>query len=616
MTTRRNKENSARDDEQTPTNAGGTAFNSEVRLNVNSKATRQGTDEAASAPQLITPQRKSMVWDFKARGEPFLWLFGGGLCVGIAMIIGFVVLIVYNGILTFYPRPIQVVLLRDGSRLAGEVARAEDFRPGPEVMAKLSEETRKEIAVHEGFARRTLYRIGNFDLYNEDFRWVVDYEISGSTTPEDMFFIERMEWGPFIGTIKSLDLNGKVIEKSSLSMETLDAEQTRGAGRRERIRGIERGEIAAVNHYLEEERLKLKKVGLQFGQKSPPYAEAEKEFKTNSERLELQYRDLAKEVAAIKEKDAQYTIALADVSGREKTLKLSDIVRFYPANKLTFSGKIGVYLSRWWEFLTQEPREANTEGGVMPAIFGTFCMTILMALLVAPFGVIAALYLREYAKQGRLVSLVRICVNNLAGVPSIVYGVFGLGFFAYILGGNIDSLFFPERLPTPTFGTGGLLWASLTLALLTVPVVIVATEEALAAVPQSMREGSLACGASKWQTIKYIVLPRAMPGIMTGLILAMARGAGEVAPLMLVGVVKLAPELPIDHFFPYIHLDRSFMHLGFHIFDVGFQSRNSEAAKPMVYVTTLLLISLVFAMNAASIMIRNRLKRKFFTGHF
>jgi phosphate transport system permease protein len=616
MKTRRNKEISARDDEQTAGKAGGKDFNSEVRLSVNSKATRQSADEAASAPQLIAPQRKSMVWDFKARGEPFLWLFGGGLCVGIAMIIGFVVLIVYNGILTFYPRPIEVVLLRDGSRLAGEVARAEDFRPGPDVMAKLSEETRKEIAVHEGFARRTLYRIGNFDLYNEDFRWVVDYEISGSTTPEDMFFIERMEWGPFIGTIKSLDLNGKVIEKSSLSMETLDAEQTRGAGRRERIRGIERGEIAAVNHYLEEERLKLKKVGLQYSQKSPQYAEAEKEFKTNSERLEVQYRDLAKEVAAIKEKDAQYTITLADVSGREKTLKLSDIVRFYPANKLTFSGKIGVYLSRWWEFLTQEPREANTEGGVMPAIFGTFCMTILMALLVAPFGVIAALYLREYAKQGRLVSLVRICVNNLAGVPSIVYGVFGLGFFAYILGGNIDRLFYPERLPTPTFGTGGLLWASLTLALLTVPVVIVASEEALAAVPQSMREGSLACGASKWQTIKYIVLPRAMPGIMTGLILAMARGAGEVAPLMLVGVVKLAPELPIDHFFPYIHLDRSFMHLGFHIFDVGFQSRNSEAAKPMVYVTTLLLISLVFAMNAASIMIRNRLKRKFFTGHF
>ncbi len=532
------------------------------------------------------------------------------------MIIGFIVLIVYNGILTFYPRPVDLVMLRDGSRLAGEVTRAEKFRPGPDVLAKLGEKTREEIADHEGFARRTLYRTGNFDLYNDDFRWVVDYEITGTSTPRDIFFVERMEWGPFIGTIKSVDLNGKVIEKTSLSPETLNTEQTQAAMRRDRIKAIERGEIGAVNHYLEAERLKLKKVGLKYGHEAPQYIEAEKGFKTNSERLETQYQDLAKEVAAIKEKDAQYTITLADVGGREKTLKLSDIVRFYPANELTFSGKVGIYLSRWWEFLTQEPREANTEGGVMPAIFGTFCMTILMALLVAPFGVIAALYLREYARQGRLVSVVRICVNNLAGVPSIVYGVFGLGFFAYVLGGNIDSLFYPERLPTPTFGTGGLLWASLTLALLTVPVVIVATEEALAAVPQSMREGSLACGASKWQTIKYIVLPRAMPGIMTGLILAMARGAGEVAPLMLVGVVKLAPELPIDHFFPYLHLDRSFMHLGFQIFDVGFQSRNSEAAKPMVYVTTLLLISLVFAMNAASIMIRNRLKRKFFTGHF
>ena len=273
-------------------------------------------------------------------------------------------------------------------------------------------------------------------------------------------------------------------------------------------------------------------------------------------------------------------------------------------------------MSRWFEFLTAEPREANTEGGVLPAIFGTFVMTVLLAVAVAPFGIMAALYLREYAKQGRLVSLVRICVNNLAGVPSIVYGVFGLGFFAYILGGTIDQLFFPERLPNPTFGSGGLLWSSLTLAMLTVPVVIVSTEEALAAVPQSMREGSLACGASKWQTIKNIVLPKAMPGIMTGLILAMARGAGEVAPLMLVGVVKIAPSLPLDEFFPFLHLERSFMHLGFHIYDVGFQSRNSEAGKPMVFVTTLLLIALVAVMNATAIYIRNRLKRKYYVGHF
>ena len=309
-------------------------------------------------------------------------------------------------------------------------------------------------------------------------------------------------------------------------------------------------------------------------------------------------------------------ILLADASGEAKALPLSGVVRLYPANALGVSGKLGVYLSRWWEFLSEEPREANTEGGIWPAIFGTAAMTLLLVVVVAPFGIVTALYLREYARQGRVVSLVRVSVNNLAGVPSIVYGVFGLGFFAYLVGGTIDQIFFPERLPNPTFGTGGLLWASLTLALLTVPVVIVATEEALAAVPRSMREGALACGASKWQTIRTIVLPRALPGILTGVILAMARGAGEVAPLMLVGVVKLAPELPIDGDFPFVHLERSFMHLGFHIYDVGFQSRNSEAGKPMVYMTTLLLILLVFAMNIAAILIRNRLKRRFAGSQF
>ena len=560
--------------------------------------------------------RKSMTWDIKARGEPFLWGLGGALVLGILMIVGFVVLIIYNGFLTFFPKPIDRVSLRNGSVVAGELSRSEIYRPGPELLASLSEETRREIADRGGLVRRDLYRTGNFDLYNEDFRWVSDYEIAEISVPTDIFFVERIEWGPFIGTIRSVDLNGKILEGDSLTLSALRDAQRKAANRLASLHDIERNQIGAINHYMEKGRLKIRKKELSHGKESPEYRQALEEFKAESDKLDARYLELSKEATIIKERDAKYTMTLADIGGREKTIKLSEIVRYYPANSLTFPEKIRVYFSRWWEFLTQEPREANAEGGVMPAIFGTFCMTVLMALAVAPFGVMAALYLREYAKQGRLVSLVRICVNNLAGVPSIVYGVFGLGFFAYILGGSIDELFFPERLPTPTFGTGGLLWASLTLALLTVPVVIVATEEALAAVPQSMREGSLACGASKWQTIKYIVLPRAMPGIMTGLILAMARGAGEVAPLMLIGVVKMAPELPIDQFFPYIHLDRSFMHLGFHIFDVGFQSRNSEAAKPMVYATTLLLITLIFAMNAASIMIRNRLKRKFFTGHF
>jgi phosphate transport system permease protein len=270
---------------------------------------------------------------------------------------------------------------------------------------------------------------------------------------------------------------------------------------------------------------------------------------------------------------------------------------------------------RLHEFVLDEPREANTEGGLFPAIFGTLVMTVFMSLLVTPFGVIAAIYLREYAKQGPVLRAVRISVNNLAGVPSIVFGVFGLGFFVYVLGGTIDQLFFADQLKynnnTPVFGTGGLIWCSLTLALMTLPVVIVATEEALAAVPRGMREASLAAGASKWQTIKDVLLPASAPGILTGVILAMARGAGEVAPLMLVGVVKLAPTLPFDGTAPFLHLDRKFMHLGFHVYDLGFQSPDSDAARPMVFATTLLLIILVVLLNIGAIWIRNRLRRRF-----
>jgi len=297
-------------------------------------------------------------------------------------------------------------------------------------------------------------------------------------------------------------------------------------------------------------------------------------------------------------------------------LPLADILRAYPANQLSFGNKVSIFASRWREFLSDDPRNMNSEGGVFPAIWGTAAMTLLMSVLVVPFGVLEALYLREYAKAGLVVSAVRIAINNLAGVPSIVFGVFGLGFFCYIIGASIDTTFFKARLPSPTFGTGGLLWASLTLALLTVPVVIVATEEALSAVPRSMREGSYACGASKWQTIRRIVLPRAMPGILTGTILAMARGAGEVAPLMLVGAVKLAPNLPVDGVSPFVHAQRSFMHLGFHIYDVGFQSQDSESAKPMVFTTTLVLILLIAILNLAAMWLRGRLRRRFMVSQF
>ncbi len=403
--------------------------------------------------------------------------------------------------------------------------------------------------------------------------------------------------------------------------------------------------------------------------------------------------DIQKEIDKSKAENHKYKLTLATAQGVEKELAVDEIVRAYPANQLTTGDKWEIYLERWGEFLVDDPREANSEGGVFPAIWGTVTMTLIMCLVVAPFGVLAALYLREYAKDGVIVSIIRIAINILAGVPSIVFGVFGLGFFCYIFGAYTDggpkainvtpfssstwimgllitlalivtavlcnvwlvkrkknvrvahkawlysipailwcaalaiavvlmvkipffNGFFEASLPNPTFGKGGLLWASLTLALLTLPVVIVATEEALSAVPNSLREGSFATGASKWQTIRRVVLPHATPGIMTGMVLAMARGAGEVAPLMLVGAVKLAPELPVDMVAPFVHLERSFMHLGFHIYDLGFQSQNSEAAQPMVYTTTLLLVGIIFVLNIAAILLRNRLRKRFAVGHF
>jgi ABC-type phosphate transport system permease subunit len=377
---------------------------------------------------------------------------------------------------------------------------------------------------------------------------------------------------------------------------------------------------------------------------------------------------------------------------REHTVLIADIVRLVEPNRLSMIGKAGVYASRWGEFLFGQPREAGVEGGFFPAIWGTIVMTLVMSLAVMPFGVLAALYMREYAKGGWLLSIIRISINNLAGVPSIVYGVFGLSFFCYTIGGFIDGGpvkagfnpwpsavwfsalaalavlgliafvisilgnqagqrdssmrrwigflsgllwldclvgiallvvktpffhgFFEAQLPNPTFGKGCLLWAACTLALLTLPVVIVATEEALAAVPNSLREGSYACGAGKWQTIHRIVLPYARPGIITGFILAMARGAGEVAPMMLVGAIPLATELPLDFEFPFLHGSRSFMHLGFQIYSLGFQSQNSEAAKPMVFTATLLLLTIVTLLNQTAIWLRARLRKRFQTSQF
>ena len=378
------------------------------------------------------------------------------------------------------------------------------------------------------------------------------------------------------------------------------------------ITALEKGAIGEVNDRLEQLRLAERRLELE-PLTGPERAAREADIATRRAALDAEYDRLAAQLFAAREQLAAETLVMVSADGREKRIPVGDVVMALRPNAMSTWETLRLYGARVWSFVADDPRESNTEGGIFPAIFGTVMMVFLMSFMVAPFGVLAALYLREYAREGTFVRAVRIAVNNLAGVPSIVFGVFGLGFFVYLIGGSIDRLFFPEALPTPTFGTGGILWASLTLALLTVPVVIVATEEGLAAVPRVVREGSLALGATKFETTWRVVIPAAAPGILTGMILAMARAAGEVAPLMIVGMVKLAPALPIDHHFPFVHLERKFMHLGFHIYDVGFQSPNVEATQPLVFSTALLLVLVVIAMNLVAVVVRNRLRSRYAT---
>lgn len=254
-----------------------------------------------------------------------------------------------------------------------------------------------------------------------------------------------------------------------------------------------------------------------------------------------------------------------------------------------------------WEFISGEPRTGMTEGGIFPAIFGTVALVLLMTLAAVPLGVAAAVYLHEYARQdSKLVHLVRLALANLAGVPAIVFGLFGLGFFIKFLGGGIDRTLFGGTL---AFGQPCILWAALTLAVLTLPTVVVATEEALRAVPLNYREVAYAAGATRWQVVRHIVLPQSVAGILTGTILAVSRGAGEVAPIMFTGAAYYLPYLPQK-------LNDQFMELGYHIYVMTTQSPDVEATKPILYATVLLLLLLTFALNFVAILVRSHIRRK------
>lgn len=538
-------------------------------------------------------------------GEIFIWFTGMGLGLSLIMISGLLLLIVVNGKDYFWASEIVQITRTDGTKQIGEVVKEE---PIPNL--NLPDTLR-----NKGLLRMQM-KIGNRDLYGFDFQWIDEREIIKKETPLYASTIERMEFGNFYGFVKEILVDGNVVVSGEKNTsEKINSYLKITSSIRDEIKDIEKSQIGRINYNIESIRLEIKKIKYldrNTGNKKTDISKLESEILNENKK----YEALKTKVDSLNQLASRYAVYCEDVNGRSKTIPMINIVRVYQPNNMSFTEKLGFTFTKIREFIFDEPRESNTEGGVFPAIFGTVMMVLLMSIFTVPFGVLAALYLREYAKQGPLVRAVRIAVNNLAGVPSIVFGVFGLGFFIYFIGGTIDQLFFPERLPSPTWGTGGILWASLTLALLTMPVVIVATEEALTQIPRGMREAALALGATKWQVVRRIILPAATPGILTGLILAMARAAGEVAPLMITGVVKLAPSLPFDSYFPFFHLDRKFMHLGFHIYDVGFQSPNIEAAMPMVYTTTLLLILIVVLLNITAMIIRANLRKKYKSSTF
>ena len=532
---------------------------------------------------------------FWASGSLFIWLSGGALACSLLLIGGLLTLIFINGMGYFWPKDLVQLTLKDGTRVLGEMVDTQRI-PGT-----VSPE------FPEGQARIQL-KVGNRDLYGQDFRWVDEEDIAQRAWPEDVVAFERREWGNFYGWIAEVrDGDTRLAQGREEAWKALYPLLDQTESIHQEIHHIERDVIGAINYDIERARLTLRELEL----KGTLPRDSAVSLQQDIQKRELAYQEQVQRLEGLYEQLHRYRVTLIDVAGEEKSFPIGGMVKAWRPNQMSVWAKIRMYAANFWGVLTEEPREANTEGGIFPAIFGTVMMVLIMSVVVVPFGVLAAVYLKEYAKQGLLTRTIRIAVNNLAGVPSIVFGVFGLGFFVYAVGGSIDQLFFSASLPNPTFGTGGLLWASLTLALMTVPVVIVATEEGLSAVPREYREGSLGLGATKLESLIRVVLPCAMPGILTGLILAVSRATGEVAPLMLTGVVKLAPALPVDSLFPYVHLDRKFMHLGFHIYDVGFQSPNVEAAKPMVYVTTLILVLVVLILNMTAIALRTRMRRRY-----
>lgn len=536
-------------------------------------------------------------------GSPWIWMTGGAVSLSLVAVIGLLMLIGWRGLVYFWPHTIYEWHITENGKqevVIGELY-DDELVPSARVRA-MGVELPANV---DEVLTRYLVKTGNREFVSLDFRWMLETDIQQRNEPKDLAVLERSTNGNFYGYVQRLVVDGKPLADDVYKALPEHLQRVRQINKE--ADDLQKGDIGAINYQLEKLRMKERKLQLNNEWNDA----AKKELADQRAALDKEYQVLEKQLFALRDQASHDTLIVKDMRGVEVSIPLTQVLDVNWPNQMGLIQKIGHWFHQIGKFVSDEPREANTEGGVFPAIFGTVFMVLLMTVIVTPLGVVAAVYLHEYAGKNMMTKLIRIAVINLAGVPSIVYGVFGLGFFVYMVGGSLDQIFYPESLPNPVFGSPGVLWSALTLAILTLPVVIVSTEEGLSRIPSAVRHGSLALGATKAETLWRIILPMASPAIMTGLILAIARAAGEVAPLMLVGAVKLAPTLPMDGNFPYVHVERKFMHLGFHIFDVGFQSPNVEAARPLVYATSFLLVTVIVGLNLTAISIRNHLREKY-----
>ncbi|POY55181.1 phosphate ABC transporter, permease protein PstA [Pectobacterium versatile] len=536
-------------------------------------------------------------------GRPWVWLTASSISISLLAMLAIIVLLAGQGMRYLWPQPVWLLTLQPehGAQraLIGEIYAEQTLSSQQLEQADLSSSL--------GDAEtRYLIKIGQREIYGQSFRSLLSRDIVRFDKPADILVLKRTNNGTAYGYLAGM-LEGEQPLVATDLPATLQHRVEQVQGLLAKTQAIRMGEMAKINQQFETLRLEEKK------RQQAKTLDNQALARLQAERIELQRRfdELSRQLTSLNLDINRDTVQLRDANGSVHLIPLRDIEQAWFPNAMNLWEKV----SHWGEqakfMLVHYSPDSNSAGHLFPAIFGTVLMVVLMSIVVMPLGVIAAVYLHEYAGKNSLTRWVRIAVVNLAGVPSIVYGVFGLGFFVYLIGGTLDQLFYSEALPNPTFGTPGLLWASLTLALLTLPVVIVATEEGLSRIPMSVRHGSLALGATKAETLWHVVLPMAVPAMMTGLILAVARAAGETAPLMLVGVVKSVPVLPVDDIFPYLHLERKFMHLGFQIYDLAFQSPDVEAARPLVYITALLLVLIVVGLNLAAIGIRHVLREKY-----